>query len=256
MPEIIIAGNWKMYGTSSEAVGLAIKIKDGVKKKGQSQFFSVVVCPPFTVLGDVKKVLEGSSIKLGGQNMFWEKEGAWTGEVSAGMLVSAGCEFVILGHSERRLYFGERDSDINKKIKAAISAGLKPIVCCGEKLDERENGMAGEVVESQIRGVFDGIDGDNLQKCVIAYEPVWAIGTGKTATPQTAQEMHGVIRNLLSQLYSPAVAESLSILYGGSVKPENIKELMAEKDINGALVGGASLKADSFLKIIEIALEK
>ena len=263
MPEIIIAGNWKMNKTAPEAVELATKIKDGLKKEGQSlkkfgtvhkgtvPIFSVVICPPFTALGDVAKVLKGSEIKLGAQDMFWEEAGAYTGVISAGMLISSGCQFVILGHSERRIYFVETDLNVNRKIKRAISSGLRPIVCCGEKLEEREKGEAEVIVERQIRGALRAINEKDVVKCVIAYEPVWAIGTGKTATPGEAQEMHRFIRGILSKLYSQDISSSLSILYGGSVKPENTKELMEAKDINGALVGGASLNADSFLKIIK-----
>jgi len=253
MPEIIIAGNWKMNKTTPEAVELVTKIKSGLELPAgcQAKLPTIVVCPPFTALGDVARVLKDSAIKLGAQDMFWEEEGAYTGVISAKMLISSGCQFVILGHSERRIYFTETDVNVNRKIKRAISSGLCPIVCCGEKLDEREKGKAEVIVERQIRGAFKDINEGDVVKCVIAYEPVWAIGTGKTATPGQAQEMHQFIRGIFSKLYSPRISSSLSILYGGSVKPENIKELMEAKDINGALVGGASLKPDSFLKIIK-----
>lgn len=247
MREIIIAGNWKMYKTGAEAVALVTELKKGLD---MADLPTVVVCPPFTALGEVNRIIEDSVIKLGAQNMFWKEEGAYTGEISPRMLIALGCKFVILGHSERRIHFGETDCDINRKIKCALSSGIRPIVCCGERLEERERGEAKAVVEKQIRGVFSGIDQEEMVKCIIAYEPVWAIGTGKTATPGEAEEMHLFIRNLLAGMYSSDVSSSMSILYGGSVKPENIKELMGEEDIDGALVGGASLKPDSFLKIV------
>ena len=248
MPEIIIAGNWKMYKTRSEAIDLVSKIKSGL---GGGKFPTIVVCPPFTVLGEVAGTLKGSPLKLGAQDLFWEGEGAYTGEISARMLIDCGCQFVIIGHSERRIHFGELDSQVNRKIKQSLKSGLRPIVCCGEKLEERERGEAKAVVERQIKGAFSDLKEGEILKTIIAYEPVWAIGTGKTATPLQASEMHQFIRELLSRLYSPAVSSAISILYGGSVKPENIKELMGAKDIDGALVGGASLEANSFLKIIK-----
>ena len=250
MPESIIAGNWKMYKTGPEAVELVNKIKQGLS--AHCAGCRVIVCPPFTALGDVGKVLKDSTIDLGAQNMSWEEEGAYTGEISAGMLLSSGCQFVILGHSERRIHFGETDLNVNRKIKRAIFSGLRPIVCCGERIDEREKNEQELVVERQIRGALREIKKEDVIKSVIAYEPVWAIGTGKTATPAQAQDMHQFIRGIVSKLYSPAISSSISILYGGSVKPENIKELMEAKDINGALVGGASLNAESFLKIINL----
>jgi triosephosphate isomerase len=211
----------------------------------------VIVCPPFTSLSEASKLLKGSQIKLGAQNMHFEENGAFTGEISAIMLKSVGCEYVILGHSERRHIFGESDEVINKKIKKALSAGLKPIFCIGELLEERENGTTNDVVKRQVLKGLDGISADDMKNIIIAYEPVWAIGTGKTASPAQAQEVHEFIRDLIEIDYSLEVANDLVIQYGGSVKPDNAKELLSQKDIDGALVGGACLKADSFLGIIK-----
>jgi triosephosphate isomerase len=211
----------------------------------------VIVCPPFTSLSEASKLLKGSPIKLGAQNMHFEENGAFTGEVSASMLKSVGCEYVILGHSERRHIFGESDEVINKKIKKALSAGLKPIFCVGELLEERESGTTNDVVKRQVLKGLDGISAEDMKNVIVAYEPVWAIGTGKTASPAQAQEVHEFIRDLIEIDYSLEVANDLVIQYGGSVKPDNAKELLSQKDIDGALVGGACLKADSFLGIIK-----
>lgn len=243
----IVAGNWKMYKTDKEAYELASSLKDRLKDVDSVK---VVLCPPFTALSSVKKGIEGSDILLGAQNMHWEPEGAFTGEISADMLLSLGCSFVILGHSERRNLFGETSEIINRKLKKALEAGLTPIVCVGEKLDEREAGKTEVVVEDHIKGAFDGLGLEEAAKAVIAYEPVWAIGTGKTATPKQANEVHRFIREKLSALYSKEMADSANILYGGSVKPENSKDLLKQADIDGALVGGASLKSESFEKIV------
>jgi triosephosphate isomerase len=243
----IIAGNWKMYKTDKEAYELASSLKNRLK---DVESVKVVLCPPFTALNSVKKGIESSSLFLGAQNMHWESEGAYTGEISAQMLLSLGCTFVILGHSERRIHFGETNETINKKLKKAIEVGLSPIVCVGEKLEEREAGKTEGIVEDHIKGAFEGLNSDEAKKVVIAYEPVWAIGTGKTATPKQANDVHRFIREKLKALYSEEVAETKNILYGGSVKPENSKELLNQVDIDGALVGGASLKSESFEKIV------
>jgi triosephosphate isomerase len=247
----VIAGNWKMYKTDKEAYELASSLKDRLKGVDS---IKVVLCPPFTALSSVAKGIEGSNIVLGAQNMHWEDEGAFTGEISPGMLLSIGCSFVILGHSERRMYFGETNEIINKKLKKALEAGLNPIVCVGERLEERESGKTEKVVEDHIRGAFKELNPEQAKKAVIAYEPVWAIGTGKTASPKQANDVHRFIREKLKDLYSQEVSESKIILYGGSVKPENAKELLNQADIDGALVGGASLKPDSFEKIVRSGL--
>lgn len=210
----------------------------------------VIVCPPFTSLSAVAKLVSGSAIGLGAQNMHPESSGAFTGEISAPMLKSVGCAYVIVGHSERRQLFGESDEFINRKVQAALSAGLIPIVCVGETLEQREKGETHDVVTRQLKGCLSGVKSEDVSRCIIAYEPVWAIGTGKTATPAQAQEIHQLIRRLVASLAGKQVAESVVIQYGGSVKPENARELLTQADIDGALVGGACLKADSFAKII------
>lgn len=247
----IIAGNWKMYKNEAEAFELGTELK---KRLEDVVSLKIVLCPPFTALFSVKKAIEGSNLFLGAQNMHWEDQGAYTGEISAKMLMSLGCSFVILGHSERRIHFGETNETINKKLKKAIEIGLSPILCVGEKLEQRETGKTEEVVEKQLEGAFEGLEEIEAEKVVIAYEPVWAIGTGKTATPKQANEVHRFIREKLGLLYKDEIAEKANILYGGSVKPENSKELLSEPDIDGALVGGASLKADSFEKIVRSKL--
>ncbi len=242
----LMAGNWKMYKTVAEAKALVNDLKKtcaGISDR------EILVCPPMTALAALGELLRGTNIRLGAQNMHWEAQGAYTGEVSGSMIKEAGCQFVILGHSERRQYFGETDVTVNKKMKSAYQAGLIPIVCVGETLQEREGNEAFKVVERQIREGVAGLSTDQALKLVIAYEPVWAIGTGKTATPDQAQEMHAFIRGLLKD-YGPKAAESIRILYGGSVKPDNIDTLMAQPDIDGGLVGGASLKAEDFTRII------
>lgn len=242
----IIAGNWKMNTDVSEAVALAEAVKQGYTRYD----VDVVLCPPFPNLYAVYGVIKDSPIALGAQNLFWEDKGAYTGEVSANMLKSVGCQFVIIGHSERRQYFGETDETVNKKIKKALAVGLIPIVCVGELLSEREAGKTEAVVEKQVRGAFAGLTKEDANKVIIAYEPVWAIGTGKVATPQQAQEVHAFIRKLLSGLYDEDTAQTIRIQYGGSMNDENAGELLAQPDIDGGLVGGASLKAASFLGII------
>lgn len=244
----VVAGNWKMNKDLSGTIELISAIKNDLSKSETST--EVIVCPPYTSLESASTVLKGSSIKLGAQNMHFEDNGAFTGEVSADMLKSVGCEYVILGHSERRTIFGENDEVINKKIKKAISAGLKPIFCVGETLEERENGSTEKVVEKQIRDGLADLSESYLSEMIIAYEPVWAIGTGKTATPQQAQDVHKFIRNLVSKLFSANLAENLVIQYGGSVKPDNAAELFGQADIDGGLIGGASLKSDAFTAIV------
>ncbi|MCD4693358.1 MAG: triose-phosphate isomerase [Calditrichales bacterium] len=243
----VIAGNWKMFKTNSEALQLAnqIRIKTTDIKSTQ-----IIVCPPFTALANVNEVIKESSIALGAQNIYWEKEGAFTGEISPGMIKSTGATYVIIGHSERRQFFGETDETVNKKIKAALENGLKTIVCVGELLEQREENITSAVVTKQIKGAFAGLNGADMQHVIIAYEPVWAIGTGKTATPEQAQEVHAEIRRVINELFDKTIADNLTIQYGGSVKPENAEILLKQVDIDGALIGGACLKADSFSAII------
>ncbi len=244
----VVAGNWKMNKDLSGTIELISAIKNELSKSETST--EVIVCPPFTSLESASTLLKGSSINLGAQNMHYEDSGAFTGEISAKMLKSVGCQYVILGHSERRTLFGESDEMINKKIKKAVSTGLKPIFCVGETLEERESGSTEKVVETQIRNGLSGLNETELSELIIAYEPVWAIGTGKTATPQQAQDVHQFIRNLISELFSNNFAEKLVVQYGGSVKPDNAADLFSQPDIDGGLIGGASLKADAFLAIV------
>jgi triosephosphate isomerase len=248
----IIAGNWKLFKTSSEALELVTGIMPLVK---DTKGVEIVVAPVFTVLSRVRDLLAGSNVRLSAQNCYWEEEGAFTGEVSPKMLLDAGCSHVIIGHSERRQYFGETDATVNRKIKAAIAAGLTVLFCIGETLAERESGKTFDVLKRQVTGGLEGIPEADLAKLVIAYEPVWAIGTGKTASDEQAQEAHAFIRPELANLYGQAAATAMRILYGGSVKPENIRGLIAQPDIDGALVGGASLKADSFAAIVNGAVQ-
>jgi triosephosphate isomerase len=237
-----------MHKTVGDAIALAKAVRAGLDER--SALRDVLVAPPFTALTAVAEALRGSSVLLGAQNMHWEKEGAFTGEVSPLMLRDAGCSHVILGHSERRHVFGETDEDVSRKTRAALDNGLTPIVCIGELLAERESNRTLEVVERQLEHGLRLVTPDELARSVVAYEPVWAIGTGRTATPQQAQDVHAFVRKRMARSHGDAVAAAVRILYGGSVKPENIAELMAESDIDGALVGGACLKADSFLKIV------
>ncbi|KAB2908562.1 MAG: triose-phosphate isomerase [Ignavibacteriales bacterium] len=243
----VIAGNWKMNNDLNGAINLISGIKQEVAVKKFDA--KLIICPPFTSLETAHELLKGSNIGLGAQNMYFEESGAFTGEISASMLKSVGCEYVILGHSERRTIFGETDEIINKKIKKALLAGLKPIFCVGETLDEREAGAAFDVVKRQVKNGLVDVSADEMASVIIAYEPVWAIGTGKVATPAQAQEVHAFIRAELTSLFGEKVAEETVIQYGGSVKPENAGELLGQKDIDGALVGGACLKADSFIGI-------
>ncbi|HEY2030877.1 MAG TPA: triose-phosphate isomerase [Myxococcales bacterium] len=242
-----VCGNWKMHKTSAEAEALVRELRE--KLQGAAQ---VAVAPPFTALAKVKAALQGSPLQLYAQNCHHEKQGAFTGEVSAAMLSELGCDGVILGHSERRQYFGETDEGVNKKLKAVLEAKLSAIVCVGETLAEREARKTWEVVSRQVRGALAGISSEQVANLTLAYEPVWAIGTGKVATTAQAQEVHGQIRALLRELAAGA-ADEVRIQYGGSVKPDNAAELLAQPDIDGALVGGASLKADDFLRIVAAA---
>ncbi len=246
-----IAGNWKMHKSIKEAAELANEIKRRFYDFDRAE---IVLAPPFTALAAVADIIASTPVKLAAQNMFWEKEGAFTGEVSPLMLKDAGCSYVILGHSERRAYFCESDENVNKKIKAALREEILPIVCVGERLEEREAGKTIEVVERQLRGALEEIKEEEARKIVIAYEPVWAIGTGKTATPNQAEEVHKFIRETIGKLYTEDTSSDILVIYGGSVKPENITSLIKEEDIDGALVGGASLESDKFIKIIEGAV--
>lgn len=250
MRKLFIAGNWKMNTARQEAVDLVKRIVEGFASDG----VDLAVCPPFVYLDAVGKALQGSPVALGAQNMYHEPKGAFTGETSAAMLLDVGCTYVILGHSERRHIMGEGDELINRKVKAALSAGLKPILCIGEKLDEREAGRTLAVVERHVREGLAGVTAGQMASVTIAYEPVWAIGTGKTATPDQAQEVHAQVRALLVNLYGSDVADAARIQYGGSVKPENAKQILAQPDVDGGLIGGASLKADSFLAIARAGL--
>jgi triosephosphate isomerase len=243
----LIAGNWKMFKTGPEAAELASGLKSLLSDISD---VDVMVAPAFTALGVVVDVLKGSQIQVGGQDLFWETEGAYTGEVSAPMLKAAGCSCVIIGHSERRQYFGETNSTVNKKIKAALLGGLMPVMCVGESEDEREKGQTFSVVQGQLEEGLQGLGTDEIDRLTIAYEPVWAIGTGKTATTDQAQEVHQFIRVQIQTAYGNSIADALRILYGGSVKGDNIAGLMAMDDIDGALVGGASLEAESFAAIV------
>lgn len=242
----IIAGNWKMNNTISESLALI----DGIKSNKLDEEVEKVVAVPFTSLSEVKKALEGTDIKLAAQNMHWEDSGAYTGEVSPLMLKEIGTDYCIIGHSERRQYFNEIDESVNKKIKSALKHGIKPIVCVGETLEERESGKEEIVVKEQVLKALEGVDKEDIKNIVIAYEPIWAIGTGKTASSDDANHMCGFIRKTIGDKYDENTKESVRIQYGGSVKPSTIKELMSKEEIDGALVGGASLVAGDFVKLV------
>ena len=246
----LIAGNWKMNKSAADGVTLT---KDIVESVGRVTSVDIVLCPPFTALESVARTLEGKAIKLGAQNMHPEKSGAYTGEVSAEMLRTLYVTHVILGHSERRTYFAESDAFINKKVLAALANQLKPILCVGETLAEREAGSTLAVVQRHVEGGLQGVTKEQITTVIIAYEPVWAIGTGKVATTAQAQEVHAYIRDLLTKLYGAPLAQKVRILYGGSMKPSNAAELLAEKDIDGGLIGGASLEAKSFIDLVKAA---
>lgn len=243
----IIAGNWKMNKTIKEAVELVNKIKDITNETD----VEVVVCAPYTALNQIKKQIDGTKLKLGAQNMHWEESGAFTGEISADMLNEIGVDYCIIGHSERRQYFNETDETVNNKIKTALAHHIKPIVCVGEALDQRESGNEKEVVKKQIVKGFKDIEAKDMTNIVIAYEPIWAIGTGKTASSEDANEMVSYIRQIVEDIYGVDISEEIRIQYGGSVKPANITEIMNQSDIDGALVGGASLKSEDFVELIK-----
>jgi triosephosphate isomerase len=249
--KIVIAGNWKMNKTAAEGVefvkelaGLVSDVKD----------VEVVVCPTFTALSQVVQAAAGTNVKIGAQNIHWAENGAYTGEISAEMLKETGVEYVIIGHSERRQYFGETDETVNQRLVAALNAGLIPMVCIGELLNERESGKTEDVLKTQIVGAFKDISVDDMEKIIVAYEPVWAIGTGKTATPEMAEETHSFVRSVIAGLYSSDVADKVRIQYGGSMKPGNSAELISQPDIDGGLVGGASLQPDTFAELIKNAI--
>ncbi len=267
-PTPLIAGNWKMNkGTAAEASALASEVVAALAGVGG---VGVALCPPFTVLGAVKQATEGSPIALGAQDCFWKSSGAYTGQIAPEMLVDAGVTYVILGHSERRgrygvpepdfdeeilRHFGETDATVNRKAKAALEAGLSPIICGGETLEEREAGQTDEVVRAQVKGALAGISAEQMAKVVFAYEPVWAIGTGKTCAPEEADRVCGVVRAVVAELYDAATAESFVVQYGGSMKPDNAAELLAKPNINGGLIGGASLKAADFAAVVRAAVQ-
>lgn len=244
----LIAGNWKMYKTNPEAVESAGRL---VELVADTSAVDIMIAPVFTALDPVSRVVKDTRVGLGGQNLYWEKEGAYTGEISADMLLSAGCRYVIIGHSERRQYFGETDETVNRKISAALAADLIPVFCIGESESERDSGKTFSVLDKQVKDGLKERVVDELGSLVIAYEPVWAIGTGKTATSDQAQEAHKYIRSLIDNMFGSALADSVRILYGGSVKPANATELMSMPDIDGALVGGASLDPESFSQIVK-----
>jgi triosephosphate isomerase len=247
----LIAGNWKMHCGPSEAQKLALEIRNGLL--GSRADVDVVVCPPFVSIAAVREIVAGSALQLGAQNAFWEVSGAWTGEVAVPMLRDAGCDWVILGHSERRVHFGETDATVRRRLRAALTHGLRPIVCVGESLQERESDATEHVVTTQVRGGLEGLDAAAWSEITLAYEPVWAIGTGRNATPEQAQEVHRLIRDLVGELAGPDAAAAIRIQYGGSVKPDNADALLGQPDVDGALVGGASLQATAFLAIVEAA---
>jgi triosephosphate isomerase (TIM) len=242
----IIAGNWKMNKTIPEA----IKLSKEVVALSEGADCEVVICPTFVCLAPVHEAIQGSHVALGAQDVHWEEKGAYTGKVSGEMLKSAGVKYVIIGHSEQRTYFHETNATVNKKVKAVLKAGLLPIICVGETLEQREAGRTEEVCQDHIRGAYEGLSKEDALRTVVAYEPVWAIGTGRTATPQQAQEVHAFIRNLLKSMYDQETADQIRIQYGGSMKADNAKELLSQADIDGGLIGGASLKADDFRGII------
>lgn len=250
MRKKIIAGNWKMNKTVAEAESLSAAIQRELESETK---VDVVLCPPFTAIAAVSQEVSGSQIAVGAQNMHHEASGAYTGEISAEMLREQFCRYVILGHSERRQYFAETDASVNKKTHAALAAGLKPIVCVGETLEEREADKIEEVITTQINGGLEGVSAADLRNVVVAYEPVWAIGTGKTASPEQAQDVHALIRSLLAKLSDQATADAVRIQYGGSMKPANAAELLSKPDIDGGLIGGAALDPTSFIEIVKAA---
>ncbi len=251
MRKTIIAGNWKMNKTNKEAVEMLTELKEIVKGIDS---VGIVIGAPFTALSDAVKAVAGSNIKIAAENVYPKESGAYTGEVSPVMLKEIGVEYVILGHSERREYFKESDEFINEKVKCVLAHGMTPILCIGEKLEDREAGRTNDVNKTQINGGLAGLTAEEAKKVVIAYEPVWAIGTGKTATPEIAEETHKAIREELARMFGEEIANEITIQYGGSMKPENAQELLAQADIDGGLIGGASLKAQDFSKIVKAGL--
>lgn len=251
MRKKVIAGNWKMNNNLSESQNLITRLTSGLSNLKIN--CDVIICPPYTSLSEANTLIKKTSVKLGAQNVYHEDNGAYTGEISPLMLKSVGCEYVIIGHSERRTIFRETNETINKKIKKALEHGLKVIFCVGETLEEREKNITYEVVKKQVMEGLQDISDKDMSNIIIAYEPVWAIGTGRNATPQQAQDVHLFIRNLIGEKYSRSIGEDLTIQYGGSVKPDNAKELLSQPDIDGALVGGACLKAESFIEIVKAA---
>jgi triosephosphate isomerase len=248
MPRPLIAGNWKMHKT----IGEALQFADALARRfPPPQERDIVIAAPFTALESLGRALRGSAIELSAQNIHWEEQGAFTGEVSARMLLEAGCRYVIAGHSERRRYFGEKNREINLKVRAALKAGLRPILCVGETLEERGDKNTFRVIRKQVKEGLNNLSPDDIRHAIVAYEPVWAIGTGKTAAPAQAQEVHRFIRQMTAELFGKEIAEATPIIYGGSVNPGNIRDLMAEPDINGVLAGGASLDVETFSKIIQ-----
>lgn len=247
MTRPLVAGNWKMNTTRAEGVALA----QGIAKRASevSDVADLLVCPPSVYLAPVLEAVAGSPVTVGAQNVYHEPSGAFTGEISTKMLVDLGCSAVLLGHSERRHVMGETDEDVNRKLHAALAADLMPIVCVGELLEEREANRTADVIRTQFEGSLAGLSAEDASKVVIAYEPVWAIGTGKVATPEQAEEVHADLRKLLEQRYNTEIARQVRILYGGSVKPDNAREILAQPNVDGVLVGGASLKVDDFLAI-------
>ena len=249
----LIAGNWKMNKDIQETASLINELKERMKEfKNEAD---VVICPPYTSLVVAKSLIKDSAIKLGAQNMSQQDDGAYTGEISAKMLHAIGCEYVILGHSERRQYFKETDDLVNSKVKKALKTGLTPIVCIGETLEEREAEITDKIITTQVKGVLHELTSIEVEKLIIAYEPVWAIGTGKNATPEQANQVHKLIRKLIGQMYSWALAEKIVILYGGSMNAQNAASLISQSDIDGGLIGGASLKSDAFVTIIQAGVE-
>jgi triosephosphate isomerase (TIM) len=248
MRKKVIAANWKMFKTPDETFAFIQAFLREVSGHNRDE---IVLCPPFVDIATAVQAARHSNVQIGAQNMYWEKEGAFTGEISARMIQAAGCTHVIIGHSERRQYFGETDDTINRKLLAALEAGLVPIVCVGEVLQEREAGLTEEVLRRQVTGAFRTISGDKAAPIIVAYEPMWAIGTGKTATPAIAADAHVVIRAEAAKAFGQTAAGNMRILYGGSVKPDNAKALMSQSEIDGALVGGASLEPKSFIAIVK-----
>ncbi|MBN2012410.1 triose-phosphate isomerase [candidate division KSB1 bacterium] len=250
MRRFFIAGNWKMNKTGAEAVELAKALKDKVDGIDK---VDIAICPPFTALVSTSEIIKNSNVQLGAQNVYWEDQGAFTGEISVPMLINAGCQYVIIGHSERRQFFGETNQTVGKKLQKVLDSTLNPIFCVGETLNERQSGITEKIVQQQITEALNGIPKENVSRITIAYEPVWAIGTGVTATPEQAQDVHAFIRNLLTDLYDSKAASEIRIQYGGSMNAANAEELLKKPDIDGGLIGGAALKADSFAEIIKTA---